>query len=232
MLEKLQQIGLSETESKIYVALVHLGTATANQLAKQTSKNRTVTYNILQQLVEKGVITYIQKDNKRFFSIADPHSLLAKIHEKEHIAQSLIEDIKRVKTNVESSKGVEVYEGLQGMKVLHNEFRHTKELAILNATGLIFDHLKYSAGHIIKDIVSIQNCRMIANQSSKKTKLSEFNFNIKFLPKSAENYATTFIFDNKVIIQVLKDKPFLIKIENREIFDGYKKDFDLLWKKL
>lgn len=45
----------------------------------------------------------------------------------------------------------------------------------------------------------------------------------------ADNNATTFIYDNKVVIQVLKDKPYIIKIENKDISGGYKKDFDVLW---
>jgi len=52
------------------------------------------------------------------------------------------------------------------------------------------------------------------------------------LPEKKENYATTFIFNDKIIIQMLHDKPFLIKIENKEIFEGYKQNFDLLWKNL
>jgi len=55
---------------------------------------------------------------------------------------------------------------------------------------------------------------------------------LKYLPKEAENYATTFIFEGKVIIVTLKDTPFIIKIENKEIYEGYKKDFDVFWKKL
>jgi len=74
---------------------------------------------------------------------------------------------------------------------------------------------------------------MIATQSMKKTPLKKYkNFRIKFLPDKKENYATTFIFDDKIIIQMLHDKPFLIKIENKEIFEGYKQNFDLLWTKL
>ena len=69
---------------------------------------------------------------------------------------------------------------------------------------------------------------------SRNSKISVANNNIcqhtGHRPYSWVNQA--FIFKEKVIIQVLKDKPFLIKIENKEIYDGYKKDFDVLWSKL
>ncbi len=233
MLEKLQKLGLSERESHIYLALVKLGESTANQLAKQTSSNRTVTYNVLQQLVEKGLVSYVRKEGRRFYLISNPEALKASLKEREEIADDLISEIDKIKPVPASFKNVETYEGLEGMNVIFNEIRRAKKLKVLNATGLIFRHLRWIAGHIVKDMEKYGKPRVIANPSMKKTPLAKFKgIVVKYLPKQAENYATTFIFDSKIIIQVLKDKPFLIKIENKEIFEGYKKDFDVLWSKL
>ena len=234
MLEKLQRIGLSDKESHIYLALVKLGESAANELAKQTSSNRTVTYNILQQLIEKGLVSYIKKLSKRFYFISDPKSLLVDLKEKEILANDLIKEIKKIKKPKEISyKNVEIYEGKEGLKLMFEDIRKAKNLRVLNATGLAFEYLKYSAKHIAKEIESWGKTRVIAVQSLRKTRLAKFKkIKFKYLPKEAENYATTFIFDDKVIIQVLKDEPFLIKIENKEIFDGYAKNFDVLWKRL
>ena len=233
MLGKLQKLGLSEKESHIYLALVKLGESTANNLAKQTSSNRTVTYNVFQQLVEKGLVTYVKKDKKRFYRISNPASLKTSIAEQEKLADELIIEIDKIKIIPSSFRNVEVYEGLEGMKVVFNEIRKANDLRVLNATGLIFEHLRWGAKHIVKDMEIHGTPRVIANLSMKKTPLVKFKkTEFKYLPKQAENYATTFIFNNKIVIQVLKDKPFLIKIENKEIFEGYKKDFNVLWNKL
>lgn len=232
MLEKLQKLGLSQKESHIYLSLVKLGEATANHLAKHTSSNRTVVYNVLQQLVEKGLVTYVKKEGKRVYCVSKPESLLASVKEKEEVARDLMSEIGKILVQPTSSKSVEVYEGLEGMKVIFEEIRKAKDLRVLNATGLIFEYLKFSAKHIVKDMERTGKPKVIGVPSMKKTPLAKANMLVKYLPKEAENYATTFIFENKVIIQILKDKPFLIKIENKEIFDGYKKDYDVLWKKL
>ncbi|MBC8495810.1 hypothetical protein H8D36_06660 [archaeon] len=232
MIERLQKLGLSEKESHTYYALVQSGESIANDIAKQTSTNRTVTYNILQQLVEKGLISYIKKNKKRYYSIAKPISLLSNIKEKENIANDLITEINKIQTIPKSFKNVELYEGLDGMKTIYEDIKTAKELRVINATGKVFEYLKYSAGHILKSLEKTTNSKVIANQSMKNTLLSKYKIKIKYLPKEAENYATTFIFEDKVIIQVLKDKPFMIKIENKEIYDGYKKNFEVLWNKL
>ncbi len=233
MLKRLQKIGLSKKESEIYLALAKRHEASANDLAKETSTNRTVCYNTLQQLVEKGVIAYSKKNNKRIFSIASPESLLTDIREKEDVARELIKDLAKLNKDNICTRSVEVFEGKNGLRQIFNEIRDCKELYVINATGLIFEHLQFSAKHIINDIMRSKKVRTIATQSMKKTELSKINKgNIKYLPKNAENYATTFIFDGKVIIQTLKNKPFLVKITEESIYDGYKKNFNILWKLL
>ena len=208
-------------------------TTDPNELAKHSSTNRTVTYNILQQLVEKGLVNYIYKEKRRYYQIANPESLLSSIKEKETLAKDLVSKIKKISSAPPSFKNVEVYEGKEGMRTVFDEIRKAKDLRVINATGLVFEYLKYSAKHIVKEIELRGNPKVIACQSLKKSPLAKFRkIKFKYLPKEAENYATTFIFQDKVVIQVLRDKPFLIKIENKEIFDGCKKDFDVLWNSL
>lgn len=233
MIEKLQRIGFSKKESEIYLALAKRQSASANELAKDTSTNRTVCYNTLQQLVNQGVIAYSKRNNKRVFSLASPESLLAEVREREEVARDLIKELEKVKKKGVSEGSVEVFEGKNGLKQIFNEIRDCRELDVINATGLIFQNLEFSAKHIIKDIERSNRVRIIATQSMRKTELSRMRkAKVKYLPKESENYATTFIFDGKVIIQTLKDKPFLIKIVEESIYDGYKKDFEVLWKRL
>lgn len=231
MLEKLQKIGFTEKESQVYTELVKLGKSSANIIAKKIGAHRTVVYNILQQLVEKGYVNYVIENNKRIFSISSPQSILSQIKEKENLANDLIKEISSYKAIQHSTNKVEVYEGIDGMRIIHDDIKKSKHIKILNATGLVFEKLKFSAKHIVNEM--FEGHKIIAVQSMKKRPLSKYKkFNIKYLPKNAENYATTFIFDGKIIIQILKDKPFIIKIENKEIYEGYSKNFDLLWKSL
>ena len=104
-----------------------------------------------------------------------------------------------------------------------------REIWILNATGLVWNVLEYSHG-LIKEI-GRKKIKIIANKSFRLD--NNFpNTEIKYLPLTKMNYATTFLFNNKVIIQTLKDKPLAVKIESKEIYQGYKANFELLWNRL
>ena len=61
----LQNFGLTEAETRLYVNLLMVGESTANQLSKRTNTNRTFTYDRLKKLLDAGFVSYVIKDNKR-----------------------------------------------------------------------------------------------------------------------------------------------------------------------
>ncbi|MBI5391081.1 hypothetical protein HZB02_06355 [Candidatus Woesearchaeota archaeon] len=231
MITQLQHLGLSKKEAEIYTSLAHRGESSANELAKQTSTNRTVMYNVLQQLINQALVTYIVTGKKRIYSITPPEALLVNVKEKESLAQDVMQTIMKLQPKQAAPHSVQVYEGTGGMRLLFEEIRAAKGLCVLNATGLIFTHL-YSAPHIVKDIER-HGARVIACDALRKTELANVkNIQVKYLPKNADNYATTFLFQGKMILLVANEKPLLIRIQQQEIYEGYMKDFEILWKKI
>lgn len=232
MIKELQEIGLTRREAEVYSELAKQGETTANTLAKKTSSNRAGTYNVLQQLIQYGLVKYTKKESHRYYSVTDPKFLVTRIKEKESIAEKVSKQIQSLQSKATVKAEVNMYEGVEGMKIIHEELRVAKKVDIMNATGLVYEHLKWNAEHIVKDMKK-NKMRIIANQSLKKTPLYKHkNIPMKFMPKELENYATTIIYKDTVVIQMLKDSPFLIKINNKEISDGYRKIFEFLWKKL
>ncbi len=78
MIEKsLQQIGFTESEAKVYVALLKIGPQAVSVIAKKAGFNRTTTYSILLSLEKKAVVSWFLNRNIRFFKAGDPNSLVA-----------------------------------------------------------------------------------------------------------------------------------------------------------
>ena len=76
MLQKdLQKIGLSEAESKVYLAALELGETNIGRLAKKSGIKRTTTYLVVDTLKEKGLLSSLKKKNKVFFYADDPRAL-------------------------------------------------------------------------------------------------------------------------------------------------------------
>ena len=92
--EALEAGGLSEKEGRIYLELLKAGPINANVLSKLLDIERTVTYNVLNKLIQKGLANYIVKDGKKLFNAAEPENLLKPLKEKEEILNALIPKIK------------------------------------------------------------------------------------------------------------------------------------------
>ena len=78
----LRDIGLSEKEATMYIALLRYGRQTISLLARKTSFNRGTAYVILHQLLEKGLAKKSSKGKVQYFAPLDPASLLSYLDTK------------------------------------------------------------------------------------------------------------------------------------------------------
>ncbi|GAV21870.1 TrmB family transcriptional regulator [Carboxydothermus pertinax] len=72
MLEKLKSLGFSEYEAKAYLALLNLGEATGYEVAKNSGIPRSMVYQTLHKLIEKGAVQKIQGEPVKY--LAEPPS--------------------------------------------------------------------------------------------------------------------------------------------------------------
>src|SRR3989338_7443349 len=99
--ENLSKLGFSPSEVKIYLHLNKTGSSYANKISSETKINRTNVYEALDRLISKGVVSFIKKNNLKWFEAKSPEAILSLIHEKEEdlktTRNNLIEEIKHLK---------------------------------------------------------------------------------------------------------------------------------------
>src|SRR3989344_622954 len=97
MLDILHKVGLSEGEIKVYGALLDLGATSTNKIHEKTGIERRNIYDILNKLIERGLVTYIDENKRRTFKLAHPNALIGYLEEKkkqiEHVEQSVIHEL-------------------------------------------------------------------------------------------------------------------------------------------
>lgn len=79
IINKLQSLGISGREAEVYIALLQKNELTAPEVAKLTTAARTKIYEILQNLVKKGLCTEKYKDGLKVFSCIEPNIALQNI---------------------------------------------------------------------------------------------------------------------------------------------------------
>ena len=94
MIEKeLQNAGLSERESKVYLACLEMGETSIAKLAKKTQIKRTTVYLLIESLKEKGLIGLIKKGNKTLFVSEDPRKIAEKMEQRKSAIEKILPEL-------------------------------------------------------------------------------------------------------------------------------------------
>lgn len=105
MLEKyLQEIGLNEKESAIYLALLQVDSASVVALADKTKIKRPTVYVVLETLAKKGLVSEVEIGNKTHYA-AEPPERLETYVERQKIV--LEEQARRLKDVIPQLKSVQ-----------------------------------------------------------------------------------------------------------------------------
>jgi len=239
----LEKIGLTNSEIKVYLALLKLGQATAGPIVDEAKVTRSKIYDILERLKNKGLVSYITKESTKYFSAADPKSILQYLEEREKEIQEDKESVKEILPELmlqqelaEKKKIAEIFIGIKGMEnafnVLISEF-DLKEMYYAFGAGkgenvkqiqLFFSRLHQQ--RISKKVKS----KIIFNESSRglfelqeKSKLVEARY-LKGSTPAAIN-----IYKEFTIIAILNKEPITFLIRNKETANSFKEYFKVMW---
>ena len=231
-IEVFKQFGLTHNEALIYQALLELGQSLAGQISRKTGLHRRTVYDTTEMLIQKGFIGYILKNNRRFFEAASPEKFLDIIKEKENLINNSLSEMMLLYTKTQEKQETNFYKGKQGLKtVMEDQLKQgTKEILILGASPLAYKILEfYFKWFDVKRCKQKIKARIIFNKSDKKPRIPLAE--IKYLPKKYTSPLAVNIYRDKVaIILWSKDNPIAIVIKNKDVSEGYKKYFELMWR--
>ncbi|GEM_PF-363788 len=139
--DKLMQIGLTEYEAIVYTCLLERGKATAKMLYSMTGINRVSTYNILESLARKGLISSIDTPKTKIYIAESPNRLIdliqGKKQELEETKKNLDESQENLKRflpelelmhkSLSNKPRVRFFEGYDGLKSLQEDILKTSK---------------------------------------------------------------------------------------------------------
>lgn len=116
----LEQFGLSDKESALYVALLELGQADVAMVASKANVKRPTAYVLLDTLKDKGFVS-LQDGAGRQYRAEDPRKLLA--YEKTKVAQleKAMPGMLGLVSDSELKPGARFFTGAEGIKAVYEE---------------------------------------------------------------------------------------------------------------
>lgn len=236
-LHQLEELGLTANEAKVYLALLETGETKTGALVKKTSLHRVQIYDALESLIQKGLASYVIKENIKYFSPADPKAILAFLEEKEELAKSLLPELELKQRLSLKKQQVAVYEGIKGLKSAMNNM--LKELSpggthhvfasgnMAQAMGPYYDLYQETKrqNRIVTRVIYDESFREHADV------IKRTSGRIRFYPLSP--FPTdTWIYNDKVLIVTYTARPpIAVLMTSEETAGSYRKLFDGFWKK-
>lgn len=135
---KLENLGLSDKEAKVYVANLFLGPAAVQKIAEQAGINRATTYVILDQLVELGLVSQATESKKTLFVAQDPEELDRLFERQEKEISRRRDELKKILPELKNSERVKrpsapvvrFYHGLEGIQTINSYIRRKSRAGV------------------------------------------------------------------------------------------------------
>jgi len=239
----LEQIGLTKGEIKVYLTLLKLGETTTGKIIEQAGISSGKIYEILDKLINKGLVSFIIKEKTKYFTASSPNRILDYLREKEKTLQNQEQELKKelpllidLQKSTKKKYETNLFQGLKGIQTAIFEALDdltSKDEAL--AMGLITSkdekfNILWQKWHKEREKRKI-GCKCIFSEINKEyykafKKMSRTKVKvIQGLTPSAID-----IMGNKVLIFTYGEEPSCLSITNPEIAQSFTTFFNTMWK--
>jgi len=244
--QSLINIGLSEKEAAVYLALLECGSCTVLEIAGHSGINRPTTYMQIEALKKKGLVTTQKRGAKQLFVAETPEQFISHLEkEKQRHEQKktelnkILPELKTLFNLGEEKPLVRFFEGKEGLRKMQEEFLKCKSKLIygffsLDAVESVLPDIgkNYTPRRMqkrikTKSIYTSARGPVLKGEDKKLLRQTKF---IK--PEKFPFTSDITIFDNKVAITSLKGKIAGTIIEHKEIANSFRVLFELLWNSI
>lgn|SRR3989338_2951817 len=231
-IQKLQKIGLNLNEAKIYLTLLRFGSAQAGKISKESQINRTTTYDSLERLMEKGLVTFVIEANKKVFKPVAPERLLDQIKEKEKIIEEILPELNSVFKESKEKEESDIFRGRKGIKSILQDILNYQEYVAFGSSGKFLEIMENDFYTFQKRKKELKiKTRVILAESDRRTEQVKAGYSdFRYIKNEFSSLTTTFIYGDKTVIIIWSENPIATVIKSKEVVKSNKNHFELLWK--
>jgi HTH-type transcriptional regulator, sugar sensing transcriptional regulator len=230
----LEGIGLSKNEISVFLKMLQLGESKAGAIIAKTGLQSSATYNAINSLIDKGLVSYIKKGDIKYYKASSPETITDYLDTKKEEYLKVLPELKKFMPG--DIENVEFYKSIRWIKTLLSEllkdskkgdiyrfFSIEDKTSYKKATDNVYEFQKpiYKEKGIKTKGIFAEATREFANGANIDMK--------KYL--SSPMPPNTEMLNNKVAIISWKgDEPTGILIRSKEIYETYVNFFEHLWK--
>lgn len=234
---KLQQLGLTQKEAQVYLAVLEIGHGTAQKIAEQSQLPKSTAYDVLKSLLAQGLIGVYVKKKRRYFVASSPDSLHDKLKKQEEVLQNCLPELHALYKGLAHKPKVRLYEGKVGIRpIVQETLVEAKEIVGFGSVDEVFSKLDQHFPSFSKERakrripIRLFVCDTVLARKRAETGVGELR-EMKFFKPSFPFRSFIWVWGNKVAISLLGEEMQFLVIESRELVLMLRALFEDMWKK-
>lgn len=234
----LKNLGLSDQEAQIYLALLRLGGSLASALAKDTGVKRTTIYALLKGLAQKGFIMMYYRKSKQYYYAERPARLVAHLEKKLSAFTEIIPTLESFDKKQAQAIGLRFIETKDELKKFYadvlQEYKNKEYHIIGSLHGwedldpAFFIQYRKDRGR-----ANIKTKLLLTHDSRKDNPPDPaLRREVRYLPPQYAFKSTIDIYKDKILIVSPELSSLAVVIQIPAMTDIFKSVFQMLWDTL
>ncbi len=232
----LENIGLNAKEAKVYLATLKIGSNPVSKIAAKAKINRVTTYDIIEKLTKKGLISSFTRAKVKYFTATDPEVVITDFQRKVGQLKNVLPDLQRLSGETVHPR-VRYFEGFDGIRHIYEDTLTSKsEILNYGNSEEIRKHWpSYDEDYVAKRAEKKIFLKGITLDDGYGRKVvqnnTDYHREIRLIPKDKFDFSNEIhIYDDKVAIISYKDELIGMIIESPEIANTQRSIFSMVWE--
>ncbi len=238
--EALKKYGLTDKETNVYLALLELGKARVQEIAKRVRLPRSTVYSVLEALEQRGLLTTYDEGKIKIFIAENPKKIMHDMTERMKRLEDIYPDLKNLFQTHKTLPHIRYYEGKDALQDMYWEIlnkKGLKEYSIIASeeewqnlgSTFVKNFKKKRADAGIKTRMILEHSSVaLARKAEEQTAFSE----VKIIPPGFgwKFSAGCYIFKDRVIFIAYKKDLVACEIISAEITQLMTMMFEFMWR--
>ncbi len=234
----LKKLGFSEKEALVYTKALELNSFSVASMATLTSIKRPTCYLIIDNLIQKGLITVMPRGRKSLYCAESPERIIKNMEKQVELAKKVTPVLQQIKSKDMPTPTIKFFTGRLGVEAIYSDVlkSDSKELLsmtpakqIVEVVGANFfnDWIKKRVEKKIfsKTLVPIKDKNNSVIVSTNEKEMRE----TRYLPKDFNLETTLGVYGDKVAFFSSQKDNIGFIIKSQEFSNTMKAFFENLW---
>lgn len=235
--KNLENTGLTQKESAVYLALLEIGQTSIASLSLKTSIKRPTCYLIIDELIKKGLATSVPVGRKTLYVPGHPNKIVERAQESLSSAKNIVSGLQEIMTKRSDRPKLRVFQGKSGIQAIYEEIlvvgkdlyyiASVKDLVESAGEEYLDSFIRRRIGKGMKSFsIRMESTEIVRDNYGDQPENLRI---VRYAPETFDTPYSIFIFGDNVAFISREADSFGFLVESRDLSKTIKSMFDSIW---